>query len=43
VHSQAVSRPLFWIRRQKQAQSFLLLPKRSRAIIPVGNLKVDLP
>jgi len=35
----AVSRQLFWICRQKKTQSVLLLSKRNRVIIPVGNLK----
>ena len=39
----AVSRQLFWICRRKKVQNFLLLSKRTHAIIPVGNLKVALP
>jgi hypothetical protein len=39
----AVSRQTFWICRRKKAQNLLLLPKRKRGIIPVGNLKVDSP
>jgi len=35
----AVSRQLFWICRQRRTQNVLLLSKRNRAIIPVGNLK----
>jgi hypothetical protein len=37
----AVSRQLFWIFRRKKVQHFLLFSKRKRAIIPVGNLKVE--
>jgi transcriptional regulator len=39
----AVSRQLFWICRRKKVRKFLLLSKRKHAIIPVGNLKVELP
>jgi hypothetical protein len=39
----AVSRQLFWIRHRKKTQNFLLFSKRSRVIIPVGNLKVEWP
>ena len=38
----AVSRQLFWIRRRKKGQKFLLLSKRKYVIIPVENLKVGL-
>jgi PadR family transcriptional regulator, regulatory protein PadR len=38
----AFSRQLLWICRRKQGRNFLLLPKRKHAIIPVGNLKVEL-
>jgi len=34
---------VFQICCPKKVQKFLLLSKRSRAIIPVGNLKVDSP
>jgi hypothetical protein len=39
----AVSRRLFRICRRKKIGNLLLLSKRKRVIIPVGNLKVDSP
>jgi hypothetical protein len=38
-----VSQEFFWICRRKENSKFLLLSKRNRATIPVGNLKVDSP
>jgi hypothetical protein len=38
-----VSRRLFRICRRKKVGNLLLLSKRKRVIIPVGNLKVDSP
>src|SRR5580658_8896998 len=39
----AVPRQPFRICRRKKVRNFLLLSKRKHAIIPVGNLKVELP
>jgi PadR family transcriptional regulator PadR len=39
----AVSRELFWISRRKKVKNLLLLSKGTRVIIPIGNLKVELP
>jgi hypothetical protein len=38
-----VSRQLFSTCRQKKVRKLLLISKRKRVIIPVGNLKVDSP
>jgi len=39
----AIPRQLLWIVVAKKCQNFLLLSKRKRAILPVGNLNVEVP